>query len=163
MKNNKGFTLVELLAAIVIIAILGAIAVVNFTGFLSNTQEKVFTTYEESMKSATIEYIIDTGNIPTSSTPVCVKLQTLTTGDTVTKSPAYLDEFANPNSDDKCITNSYVYVEVDPENENRNKTDDQGRTDNNKKFIYKVCLSCNNYKSEDCSKVTDLQISKYCK
>ncbi len=163
MKNNKGFTLVELLAAIVIIAILGAIVVINFTGFLTSTQDKVFTTYEESMKSATIEYIIDTGDIPTSSRPTCVKLKTLTTGDTVTKSPAYLDEFTNPNSEDNCLANSFVFVEVDPENENRNKTDSQGRTDNNKKFIYKVCLSCNNYKSEDCSKVTDLQRNKYCK
>ena len=72
------------------------------------------------------------------------------------------NKFNNPNSNDKCDKNSFIFVEVDPNSANRNKTDSEGHTDNNKKFIYKVCLSCDNYKSEDCSKVTAAQKRNIC-
>jgi prepilin-type N-terminal cleavage/methylation domain-containing protein len=160
--KNKGFTLVEMLAIIVILAILAGIVLLNFSSILSSTQDKVFKTYEESMRDSTIEYIVDTGNIPTLSSPLCVRLTTLTSHDDVNKSPAYLSKFNNPNSSDTCDSKSFIFVEVDPENANRNKTDSQGHTDNNKKFIYKVCLKCDNYTSEDCSKVTSDQVRNIC-
>ena len=156
--NNKGFTLVELLATMVVLALIFGIVIVNVQNFLTSTQDKVFTRYEETMQTAAIEYIVDTGDLPTTSIPVCVKLSTLTKGDPTKKEAAYLDPFENPgNSNDDCMANSFVYVEVDPDSANRNRTDDSGHTDNNKKYTYKVCLSCDNYKSEDCSKVTAAQ------
>lgn len=159
--NNKGFTLVELLATIVVLALVFGIVAINVQSFLTSTQDKVFTRYEETMKTAAIEYIVDTGDLPTTSIPVCVKLSTLTKNDPTKKEVAYLDPFENPgNSNDNCMTDSFVYVEVDPDSANRNRTDDDGHIDNNKKYTYKVCLSCDNYKSEDCNKVTSAQRSK---
>ena len=160
--KNKGFTLVEMLAALVILAILGAILVINFSNIFSSTQEKVFKTYEDSMKDSTIMYIVDTGKIPTKNNPLCVKLSDLVKSNPSTHEVAYLDKFNNPNSDDTCDKNSFIFVEVDPNSANRNNTDSEGHTDNNKKFIYKVCLSCDNYKSEDCSKVTAAQKRNIC-
>ena len=157
--KNKGFTLVEMLAAIVILSILIAIVVLNFTNIFSSTQEKVFKTYESSMKDSTIEYIVDTGNLPTASKPLCVRLKTLTTPDTVNKLPAYLDKFNNPNSSDNCDNKSFIFVEVDKTKQN---VDSEGHVDNNKKFIYKVCLSCDNYQSEGCSQVTAAQKKNIC-
>lgn len=157
--KNKGFTLVEMLAAIVIIAILGAIVVINFSNIFSSTQEKVFKTYEDSMKDASVMYIVDTGNLPTSSNPICIKLSDLVKNNPSTHEVAYLDKFNNPNSSDTCVTNSFIFVEVDP---NRNNTDSEGHTDNNKKFIYKVCLSCDNYTSSSCSEVTATQKRNIC-
>lgn len=161
MKNN-GFTLIELLATIVIIAIVGAIAVVNLNGFLTSTQEKVYKTYENSMKTAIIEYIVESGEPPTSSTPICVKLSKLVNPDTVNHIPAYLDKFTNPSGNDTCEEKSFIFVEVDNDNEHRDKTDDKGYTDNNRKYVYRICLSCDNYKSEDCSKVTASQKTNIC-
>lgn len=161
MKNN-GFTLVEMLAAIVILSILLAIIVINFTNIFSSTQEKVFTTYENSMKDATIEYIVDTGKIPSISTPVCVRLLTLVTPNTTLNEPAYLNKFNNPNGSDTCENKSFVFVEIDPANANRDKTDGKQYTDNNKKFIYKVCLNCSNYQSEDCYQVSSDQVRNIC-
>ena len=45
--KNKGFTLVEMLAAIVILSILIAIIVINFSNIFSSTQDKVYKTYEK--------------------------------------------------------------------------------------------------------------------
>ena len=42
MKNKKGFTLVELLAVIVILALIMGIAVVSIGGVLSSSREKTF-------------------------------------------------------------------------------------------------------------------------
>ena len=155
--NNKGFTLVELLAVLVILGILAAILLVNFTNIFSLAQDKVFTTYEQSMKDSTIEYMVDTGNLPTNGKPLCVRLNILTKADTVNKTPAYLDKFKNPNGSDNCNDSSFVFVEID----NSSNTND-GHTDNNQKYKYKVCLDCNNYQSEDCSKVTKKQKQDIC-
>ena len=48
MKNKKGFTLVELLAVIVILALIMGIAVVSMSGVISSSRSK---TYQESAAS----------------------------------------------------------------------------------------------------------------
>ena len=160
MMNNKGFTLIELLATIVILSILLAIIALNFGNIFSSTRDKVFNTYIESMRDATIEYIVDTGEMPTKTQPLYIRLAYLVgeeerlnplSGKMEKAKPAYLDPFQNPSSDDKCLTNSFIKVELDLDNEGREKTDDKGRTDNNKRFKYSVCLKCDNYTSEGCN------------
>ncbi len=156
--KNKGFTLVEMLAAIVILSILIAIIVINFSNIFSSTQDKVYKTYETSMKDATIEYIIDSGEMPTRTTPMTISLKYLVgdearvnpkTGMAEKAKPAYLDHFHNPRSSDDCSTSSYVEVSYD---DSRERTDSEGHTDNNKNFKYKVCLICTtDYRSEGCN------------
>ena len=63
--NKKGFTLVELLAVIVIIALLSSIAAVSYTTFVNSTRDRVYKTYEDTIKSAAEMYLIDNpGEIP---------------------------------------------------------------------------------------------------
>ena len=161
MKNNNGFTLIELLAVIVILAILMGIIALNFSNIFSSTQDKVYKTYEDSMKTAAIEYIIDSGETPTKSTPLIIRLAYFV-GDEARKNPltgvmekakpAYIDHFHNPKDTNDCTLNSFVKVEIDPEKENRERTDEEGRTDNNKNYLYKVCLYCeNSYISDACN------------
>ena len=102
MKNNKGFTLIELLAVIVILAILMGIIALNFSSIFSSTQDKVYKTYEDSMKTAAIEYIIDSGETPTKTKPLIIRLAYFVgdeerknplTGVMEKASPAYIDHF----------------------------------------------------------------------
>jgi len=168
--NNKGFTLVELLAIIVIIAIVGGIAIANFTNIFTSVQDQVFETYEQSMIDASVQYIIDSSNVPkmvgTTQRPVKISLAYLV-GDSkkvnefdcgtgpstsscqnVPKGIApYLDHFKNPESNDQCVNNSYVIAYVDPNASNNS----DGKKDNNRNIKYNVCLKCSNYESKGCS------------
>ena len=107
------------------------------------------------------EYIIDSGETPTKTKPLIIRLAYFVgdeerknplTGVMEKASPAYIDHFHNPKDTNDCTKNSYVKVEIDPDKANRNKTDDEGRTDNNKNYLYKVCLYCENiYVSDACN------------
>jgi len=149
-KNNKGFTLVELLAVVVILTLVIGIAIGAYYGFYDNAKEKVFENYEQSMKDAAIQYIIDTGDMPTSGTPLRLTLKYLTgekdNGKQLKK--GFIDYFKNPdNNGDRCLDGSYVEVKV----ANREATTD-GKIDYNKKYEYKVCLNCSisGYKTSGC-------------
>ena len=122
--NNKGFSLIELLAVIVILGIIGTIGVLSYTVVTDNVENKVFTTYEKSMKDSAMMYIIDNG-YPNSGK---ILLSDLLNG-------IYIEDFENPSSNDKCL-NSYVNVTKN----NGDKTD----------LSYKSCLVCDNYKTSGC-------------
>ena len=61
IKNKKisqrGFTLIEILAAITILGILTAIAVVSVTKIIENGKEKHYTTAEENLSLAGQSYV----------------------------------------------------------------------------------------------------------
>ena len=61
--NKKGFTLVEVLAVIVIIGILGTIAVVSVTVISSKNKEKIYNSKVDSIELAAVTYIQDNKNI----------------------------------------------------------------------------------------------------
>ena len=102
--NRNGYTLVELLAVIVIIALIGGIGVVAYNSYQRATAERVFETYMDSMHESMAMYLVDnTTLIPKSSGEKRrVLLRDLP-----------LDNIKNPyNIDDKCL-NSESYVEVE--------------------------------------------------
>jgi prepilin-type N-terminal cleavage/methylation domain-containing protein len=147
-KNRKAFTIVELLAVIVILTVIGGIAVGAYYQYYEKAKVRVFENYEQSMKDAAVEYVIDTGEMPTSSTPIRLDLRYLA-GETVNgkkvKKP-YIEYLDNPNSKgDRCLNGSYVEVRLGTK-----KTTTDGKVDNNKKFEYKVCLVCEGYKTSGC-------------
>lgn len=120
--NKKGFSLVELLAVIVILAIVGGIAVVSYNAIINRTRIKSYKNYESSMKSSATMYIIDNGY-----------KNKITLNELINSNK--INEFNNPNSNNKCL-DSYILV-------NKNNEDSSDLT-------YKVCLICPEYKSEGC-------------
>lgn len=102
--NKKGYTLVELLAVIVIIGLIGGIAMIAYNSYQRTTAERVFETYMDSMHESMMMYLVDNSSlIPKSSGE---KRRVLL-------SDLPLENIKNPyNIDDKCLNNgSYVEAE----------------------------------------------------
>jgi prepilin-type N-terminal cleavage/methylation domain-containing protein len=57
--NKKGYTLIELLATIIILSILTCIIVVNVSSYLKKTDETSFNTLVKSVETATELYVAD--------------------------------------------------------------------------------------------------------
>ena len=123
MKNNKGFSLVELLAVIVVLGILITVATFTYQSILNNSKNKVYKEYEITMQDAAMMFVIKNG-VPSGSK--------ITMSDLVNNQ--YLDKFVDPK-DAKDCPNSYVTVIA-----NSNYSD----------ISYNACLICNSYKTENC-------------
>jgi type IV pilus assembly protein PilA len=68
MKNmQKGFTLIELMIVVAIIAILAAIAIPAYQDYLIRTQVSEGAVLADGAKTAVGEYYSNTGNFPTSN------------------------------------------------------------------------------------------------
>lgn len=59
MKNKKGFTLLELMVVIIIIAALSALAIPRFTGAMSDAKKKDALTLLKKLDSAVLLYYMD--------------------------------------------------------------------------------------------------------
>ena len=109
--NKKGFTLVELLAVIVIIALLSSIAAISYTAFVNNTRDRVYKTYEDTMKASAEMYLIDNpSEIPTVGERKCLYLNDLLSKNDIEpiKNPKDSnDDCSSDNEDD----DSYILIE----------------------------------------------------
>ena len=126
--NNHGFTLVELLATIVIISLIGGIGVVAYTNLIAQSGDNVFKRYEDSMHAEAVYKVkedyynlnFDENNEATLNIYTDLKM----------------DAINNPKTkSDKC-PNSYVKVK-------RQRTEGE----NVLSITYKVCLICNDYRT----------------
>ena len=68
MKNKKGFTLVELLAVIVILALIMGIAVVSIGGVLSSSREKTYRETAASIINGVRQQLYVENAVPTANT-----------------------------------------------------------------------------------------------
>jgi prepilin-type N-terminal cleavage/methylation domain-containing protein len=138
--NKKGFTLVEILAALLVLAILSGIAAISYTAIVRRAKTRSFEAYEKTMRAQAMEVLVEsvTDNTRASLVPknhghVVLNLRDLK-----------IKDFINPvNKDDLCPS-SYVYVK-------RDDVDNSGvHVD---AFEYKVCLICQQsdyITSDDC-------------
>lgn len=121
--KNKGFTLIELIIVIALVGLISSLAVVSYNGIMESSKEKVFTSYEEKMISATTLYLTD-NLLPYNNR---VLLSDLINNNEI-------DYFKNPTNDSNCIENSYIEVII-----------------NDDDYTYSPCLICPNYQSKTCN------------
>lgn len=133
MKN--GFTLVELLGVIVVLAIVSGLAVVGVSSIVESGKKGVYKSYENDIKSAAENYYMDNiSELPNEGNDTILSLTELVNGN-------YLDKFIDPNNGD-C---SSSYVKVIRGNDIMN----------NFNLEYEPCIICkindkNTYKSSKC-------------
>lgn len=131
-KNNKGFTLVELLGVIVILSILITIAGIAISKYIKNSQNKTYLSFEKNLKSAANNYMIDCieSNEEDCTIPEYGGSIALTYNELVNK--GYSKIIKDPQSNGYC-DESYVVVR----NQNLSGV----------KLDYEVCLLCDKYKT----------------
>lgn len=107
MKNNKGFTLVEMLAVLAIIAILSVAIFPNFLSMKESQSEKFSESMNILLKSAAKIYVSNNRSIVDEELkkgPYCITIAALKAYDYVSI-PTY-----DPVSNDKINTNRCVYI-----------------------------------------------------
>ena len=57
-RNNRGFTLIEILAAVTILAIISGIAVISVNRYTISTKKKLYQNMEQSVCDAAKNYVI---------------------------------------------------------------------------------------------------------
>jgi len=128
--NKNGLTLVELLAVIVVIAIISGIAVVSVNYITEKGKEGIYKNYEGNLRGSTENYLIENPNqIPKVDEEITITYETLT-------NTLFMNKMKDPKGG-KCDS-SYVVVK---------RFED---ISNNYNLEYKVCLICDNYKSDGC-------------
>lgn len=131
MKNEKGFTMIELLAVATILGVLVLIAVGGVSKYLTYSQNEVYKNYESNLKVASENYLLEhTGLIPKEGDTYKIELDTLI-------SEQYSSELIDPENEKKMCT-GYVIV----------KNDSNGQT-HNIDLNYDVCLICSRYQTND--------------
>lgn len=124
MRNNKGFTLVEILAVVVILGILGILAVAAYSKYIENTKYKAYDTLAESAANAAEEYNM-----------VHLNTETVTIEDLV--ETQYLENRNDPGDKQKKCTG---IVEIIP-SQNYDGIDTTR---------YEVILRCTSYEKKYC-------------
>ena len=131
--NNKGFTLFEIIAAIVVIGIIAVIAAPTISKYVNGSKLTTFVAYEDSMEDAAKNAVLDC--VGSNS----LKCELPEKGEVKKIELAYLikegfiDEIKPPKGGSCDLNKSFVRVE------NRG----------NLNYKFKVCLYCDEYTSDD--------------
>ena len=126
--KNKGFTLVELLGVVVVLAIVGGIVTLSITNYIGNSKEKVYRNYVATLKTTVEDYLIDdfakNGNL----LPNVGGSRTFTLNDLI--NAKVIEELKDPNGGTCNQTTTIVTVKRDVD------------TDINFNLTYDVYLDC---------------------
>lgn len=143
MRNKNGFTLIEMLAVIIILGILIGIATVSYSGYLSSSKDKAFRIAENTFKDAVIEAYIDCNGNLTDNDFCSNHDEPDTKGEKdkiylyELKNDRYIETLKSPyNTEVECdMNNSYIEV---VSNVNLYES-------NNSDLSYKICLKCDGH------------------
>ena len=132
MKNRKGFTLIEIIAVVIIIGIIALIVVPSVSSYIFNTRNSTYKAHEKTMeeaaKSLTIETINGKDNflLPREGDHAEVFLSELVDKE-------YLDKLKDPSTGEECNeAMSYVII----------------KNVGSSSYDYKSCLYCGSYITE---------------
>ena len=130
-KIKSAFTLVELLAVIVIIGILAIVVVPSVTMYISNTRNETYKSHEKTMQEAAKSYTVE-----------CIQgTNPCTLPGRGRKTEIYLDEL---------IEKEYLSNLQDPQNTKKNCDASKSYvivTNNDGNYEYESCLYCGSYAS----------------
>ncbi len=130
--RNKGFTLVELLATIVILALISGIGAVAYTSIVKQSEIRVYEAYENTMHAETVELLAKKPELmPKNNQTERFSLNDIK-----------IEPIHNPRNNNDLCTGSYVEVTRSDYKEGTYVYS----------LTYKVCLICGDYNSDstDC-------------
>lgn len=132
--NKKGFTMLELLAVIIILGIVMTLAYMGVSKYLDQARDATYEDFENNITSGVTNYLIDhTGYIPAEGESLVVDVEKLVC-------EGYVENLQDPSETSKtCNLKSYAIVK---------RNSDTGY---NMDIDYKACLVCDGYKSPACS------------
>ncbi len=120
--NKRGFTLIEILSALVIIALLSGMAIIGTSTFFKSAEERYYETVESNILLAGNDYFTDHRDmLPTENNYSEISLDELV-------ADKYMEEVHD--SEGNICTDGVVFAYRD-----------------NSKYHYEVCLKCANYTS----------------
>ena len=120
MKDKKGFTLIEIIAAVIILGIISIIAIITYTGSMNEFRDSYYSSLEKTMVEAGREFFSDNRTYRPSSVFESQKVPI-----SLLESKAYINDIKDYNGK-KCDRSSYVIAIKNGKND----------------FIYHACLVC---------------------
>ena len=124
MRNNKAFTLIEILAAITILAIISIITTTTVTNFIKKGKNDLFKKQLETIRLSSMLWVSDHKEEIDNINSDCISISLKTLEDDGYVEPG----LKNPKTEEELDSDEY-YVNV---------------TKNNKKYIYEVDNDVNN-------------------
>ena len=141
--NKKAFTLVEMLAVVLILGVIMAIATISYSKHLNTSRQKSFEIAENSFHDTLEEAYVDCSANFTKN-DFCNRHNKPKASDKIYLSElinnGYIENIKDPYSTEKnCDINSYIEITGIDSN------------DGIESYSYNICLMCSNQTSEGCN------------